>query len=423
MSEEFTREDLLEVWRRDLDPGYTIPLETEAEGRGLDVISGLAALFARASSSVQLTTQSLYLREHSTQLDPPSSGGARATGQLVIRRETPSNGDVTIQVGAAPIVQGVQTNPDGDEIFAPNFVITGPTPDFAYTFPAGSTGPLEVDIQAQREGFQGNVEPGRRAVFQERSGFTAEVDTISAEQVLIVGNGNEFTDANVGMYIRVTLGVNAGAPAAIITNVPDATAQETRRIIADIDSLFVDQTGGEIEVIDLGGLGFTATIDDGTSGGRSAELDFIARERDAARAIGETDEEFRDRLINLADRVSPNALIRAIETVLDPANVDFQFIEVASSTSGMTFSPLVTDPNIGSFFDDPFGYRKRTGFFSAGGGFEEAFPIGFLVVVNGQDLPSDPNERNSILSRLVTTVFDRKGGGVPWVIAFEPPIP
>lgn len=421
MSEERTKEELLQIWRRDLDPGYTIPLEQESEGRGLDVISGLAALLARASEAVQVTTQSLYLKPHSTQLDPPASGGVKSTGTAELRSATPADSNIVILSTAlgGPTLRSVQTSPNGDEVLGPVFNIIGPDPSNA--FPAGSVGPFALDIEAAREGVQGNVSAGRELVIEDRGSYSANILDIvvsapTVATVRLMSGGNVFNVNAVGQYLRVTEGANAGRPAAlIIVRVDDL------EVLVATSVNFANQTGGTLEVLDLADLGITATIPGGTSGGRNAELDLIGKERNAARAIGETDEQFRDRLCNLADRVSPNAIIRAAEVVLDPAGVDFQFIEVRAAGIGMAFFPLVTASQIGHAFDDPNGYRK--GLFFSGGSSGSAVPLGFLIVVDGEDLPTDPAERDSVLSRLVTSIFDRKGGGVPWVIAFEPPIP
>ena len=421
MSEQRTLDELIEVWRQAMDPGYTRPLETEAEGRGLDIIAGLAATFVRASEAVQLTTQSFYLKEHSTQLDPPASGGVKATGKVELRAETPTDGVILIDASASisPTIRAVSTNPDGDEIGGPVFNIVGPLP--INEFPAFSEGPFELDVEADREGFIGNLKAGTRAQIEERLSFTATMQSLTASageiEIELVPEGNTFGSNVAGQYVRVLDGVNAGRPAALVFE------RESALIVrAQPSVVFDNQTGGTVEVINLSDLGISAEFVNGTSGGRNAELDLIGRERNVPRALNETDPQYRDRLSSLRDTVSPNAIRRLLDLILDAAEVEFRFLELGQPDIGGAWFPSDTPPQIGGFFDDPFGYRKNQ-FFVPVASTTTGIVIGFLVVVNGDDLPPLPEERNALLSRLVESVLEKKGAGVPWAIAFEPPLP
>lgn len=62
--------------------------------------------------------------------------------------------------------------------------------------------------------------------------------------------------------------------------------------------------------------GLTATNTTRPSGGRAAMLDALGRERNIFRSTNEGDEAFRDRVANLADVVTPNAIKRLLNKIL-----------------------------------------------------------------------------------------------------------
>lgn len=70
------------------------------------------------------------------------------------------------------------------------------------------------------------------------------------------------------------------------------------------------------------GLGFSATNPSSPSGGKTATLDHIGGERLVGRTPGEADEPYRERVVQLPDTVSPNALLRAANRILAPYGVE-----------------------------------------------------------------------------------------------------
>jgi len=430
MSEARTKAELLEIWRRDMDPGYTIPLEQEAEGRGLDVISGLAAMLERASQAVQVSTQALYLKPHSTQLDPPASGGVKATGSIDISLDAPANGDLLFVAREAtdgsatfdsPRAFVVLQSPDGDDVEGPRFDTLGAAGVITF-IPAGTTGPLTLQLRAERDGFQGNVKAGTRLEFERRGRATATVDTVAVFGQLATlsldASGNRFGVNAVGQYVRFLDGANAGKPPQLIT----ARASDLSVSLLHTSEILLPQSGGTVEILDASDLGVFGVTTTGTAGGRGAELDLIARERAAGRSGGETDDELRARLCVLDDRVSPAALLRTAENILTPAGVPFELIEVGEADVGMAFFPLVTPQNTGDAFDNPQAYAQREFFAPLTDASPSSRSIGFLIVINGALLPGDEGERDVLLARLISAIKERKGGGVPWGIAFEPPL-
>jgi hypothetical protein len=411
MSAGLTKDDLLAVWRRDMDPGYTEPLEVENSGRGLDPISGLAAVLARASTAVLTSTQALFLKPHSSQLAPPASGAVVATGQVEIFRGIVVGGPLPLDDGDQIIAQFFGVN--GEDEDAPVFEVVGDV-----TIPSGSEGPTLVDVRCSRPGFQGNVPPGTEGKFPDKRGGTFAVTSFNSGTDLLtvdIANGDRLLPTMNGMLWRFTSGPNRGAFARRLFVSSPTTAQ-----IDHADSSLVTQGAGTGEVVD-----FQTVLDarivfrDGTINGRSAELDMLARERtEIGRAVGESDEDFRGRVAVLPESVTPNALIRAIQVVLEPLGIPFQFIEVFEQDVGFFFDD--GSHVVDSAFSDPFAYRERT--FYVGGLGAGPGSIGFIVVINGLLLPPEPG-LTAVLSALTTTIIGSKGAGVPWAVAIEPPVP
>lgn len=107
------------------------------------------------------------------------------------------------------------------------------------------------------------------------------------------------------------------------------------------------------------------------TGGVSADLDAIGDDRDLPRRVGEDDLAYRLRIRTLPDTVSPGAVVRLAETLLNPLGIEFAFIEtfdIAYQTCWDAPSPNVgtpsyltppyPNPNYDSnlfVFDDPRG--------------------------------------------------------------------
>ena len=224
--------------------------------------------------------------------------------------------------------------------------------------------------------------------------------------------GDGFVPTMTGMLWRFTSGANLGSYARrlIIVDADTATIEDTAGLVT--------QGAGVGQVVDFQDVGNFVLTFQGTAGGRSGELDLLGSDRtQTGRAFGEGDEDFRARIGSLPEAITPNAIIRAIAAVLEPVNVPFQFVEVWEAGVGFFFSgdsPDIVD----SAWSDPFAYRNAM--FFVGGAMDVS--IGFVVVINGQALPPEP-DLTRILAALSTAILAAKGSGVPWAIVFEPPIP
>lgn len=82
------------------------------------------------------------------------------------------------------------------------------------------------------------------------------------------------------------------------------------------------------------------------TGGKSADLDGLASNRNLLRVIAETDDEFRLRIRSLPDVVSPDAIYRLVYGRLNPVGIPFDIIEVFEHRYQEEYD--APSPNIGT---------------------------------------------------------------------------
>lgn len=405
------KEHLVELWRRDMDPSYTVPLEEENSGAGFDVIDGMASVLARVAEAGRNSSQALFLLPHRIQTAPPASGAVVAIGTVKVYRGIPVGGYLPLDDGDLLVVH--RRGIDGEDEDSPLFEVVGDV-----SIPSGTEGPTTVNVRCARPGFAGNIAAGTEGRFpRKRGGSFSIVSFVPGTQVVTVDAalGDRFTPEMTGMWFRFLDGPNLDVPARRLFYLSATTAQ------VDASSALTAQgAGGAADVVDIDTVAALRVVFDGTSGGRSPELDTLAVEVGASgRAIGESDDALRARAVDTPEALTPNALIRAIAHVLTPAGVPFVFVEVFDDDAGFYFSGTTGPTTTDDAFDDPYAYRRKAFFVGARPGM---VPIGFLVVINGLALPPEP-ELTRLLSAVTEAIVKLKGPGVPWAIAFEPPIP
>lgn len=127
-----------------------------------------------------------------------------------------------------------------------------------------------------------------------------------------------------------------------------------------------DALQGEIDTIDTlvespdaGDLTIRVRHPIATSGGVDAFLDAHGKDRGIARGAGESDTAYRNRITTIPDNISPNAFDRALQQLLLPYGLTYQFIETWSAAYQTCFDcPAVApagsalDPTL-FCYDDP----------------------------------------------------------------------
>jgi hypothetical protein len=194
-------------------------------------------------------------------------------------------------------------------------------------------------------------------------------------------------------------------------------------VVLDASAGIVVQGTGTAEIVGVGDIGqLRVEFHENIMNGRTGELDMLAGERgNQGRALDEGDESFRERVVALPDAISPNAIIRGAGSVLNPLGIPYQLVEVFGDGVGFVYSGTGLGEDAGHAYDDPLAYRK--GRFYVDGPTGTIYPLGFIIVVDGNLVAAAPGGPDPVLSALSRTIFNLKGGGVPWAIAFEPPLP
>jgi len=308
-----TKEELLEVWRRIFPPSYTVPIEEESAGQGFDMPSTQAEQLAAAASIVNTITQAYYLKPHSIQTALPAGGAEKSIGMVTLTRAPPLAGDYELDAGTQLLA--VQEGTRGERIEGVLFNLLS-----ALTLPAGSTVPVDAPIIAERAGYQGNVRAGTISAFALRGRASVAADVIADNSVMDDGTPDRFTLGMVGQFIRFPSGANVGTFPRKITVVTEEA--ETTTVIVDGPPLLLE-TGAQVEVLEFADLRISVTQPEPTMSGCQAFLDAIGSDRNAGRAVGESDESYRERLCALDDTISPAAILRIAGRILSPLGIGY----------------------------------------------------------------------------------------------------
>jgi hypothetical protein len=319
-----TKEDLIELWRRINPPNYTVPIEDEQNGQGFDVPSAQAEIFAFADQEVNEAFQSHYLKPSADQTGDPASAGVKATTEVQITRVTSTVGDLPLDAGTKLAVE--QLGSLGQTIELVNFELAE-----ALTLPEGDRGPFTAQVQAQVEGYAGNVaagsivgflELGRAAVSPVTVQNTTQLQRFSPPPGTVT---DRFTLGMIGRFVTL-VGLPSGVQAP-----RKVTAMNVVSQIATIEPPLpagdVGATGITVQVAELGDLGLEVEQPEDATGGRLAMLDAIGRDRRSGRVVGESDADYRARLCELADTVSPAAIDRVVADILTPCGINFEVHE------------------------------------------------------------------------------------------------
>lgn len=318
-----TKAELEDLWRRVFPASYTVPIEEENNGQGFDVPAAQAAIFEGVENSANAMFESHYLKIHADRTGDPAYGGARATTDLEITRVTSTVGDIVLDAGTRLVAEQIGTN--GQTIRLQDFELIADL-----TMLEGNAGPFTAPARATIEGYAGNVAEGSIVRFRELGRATME-GTVDSTTVLIRNTPapgdpatDRFTVGMIGRYV-VIVGLASGVtyPRKIVSVNASAQSIEITPALAagDVGDVVT------IQVSEYEDLGLVVEQPDDATGGRLAMLDAIGRDRRSGRVSGETDGQYRLRLCDLSDTISPNAIRRTALRILGPCGVNFALKE------------------------------------------------------------------------------------------------
>jgi hypothetical protein len=335
----FTQADFLNLWRAVLPLDYTEGIENEAQGAGFDVPSLQAAIFAGFEDNLNISQQAYFLRQHSIQTGPTASSGAKARTTLQLFRAAPVLGDLLVNVGQ--VFLATATDSLGSLLSLGRFLAVQ-----SVTLPAGSTGPVAVEVEAEFEGYTGNVWPGVIAAFEPQGRLTVPAIVTATNEVRrsVAPNEVNADRFNLGLLGRMIRFVPVGTLTTPDADVPRKVVGAY--LVSDEVALQFDPPLDpadvlepvRVEVEEMADLGVTVTQPDPAVGGRVDGLSAISAERKIERVSGETDEAFAERLVELPDTVSPNAMERILTRVLTPFGIPWCLHETGEVDELMGFT-------------------------------------------------------------------------------------
>lgn len=333
--EPLGKEQLLELWQRVLPRSYTAPIKEERSGRGMDVPCLQARIWELFCENLEVSQQAYYLLPHSTQTRPESAGAAKASGVVYVKRAAPVTGDIILPAGTA--FEARVTDSYGASLLVGIYLSTAPV-----LLPEGDGAPILVPVEAQFPGYTGNIVAGliTNARPRGRAEVPATITAVGTAQQIIDPTtiNDRWTVESLGRLMRLSgtlASENAGDPRRVVS-FTDSTPQVISfdpplDDAADVGATVV------VEIEELEDFGITVTQPQPITGGVGGTLDAIATDRNQGRVAGETDDELRFRLSELADTISPAAIERVLDCILTPCGIRFNIAETGEIEGLMGF--------------------------------------------------------------------------------------
>jgi hypothetical protein len=334
-----TAQDFLRLWRSVLPPGYTTAIEAEAEGAGFDVPALQAAIWADVDANVNVSQQAYFLRAHSIQTGPVASSGAKAQTTLKVYRAAPVLGDLQVRGGQVFVAKA--TDSLGGELVLGRFLAVAAVP-----LPEGESGPIDVLVEAEFEGYAGNVWEETITSF-ELEGRLAVPSIITAPgeaRRAVAANDPSADVFNLGLTGRPIRIVPVGAlstPDATVPRLIVGTYLASGETVIQFDPPLLEAdvlAPVTIEVLEMADLGVTVEQPEPAIGGVVDTLTGIGAERGRDRPLNATDLEFAEQLVELPDVVSPSAIERIVKRRLQPYGIPWCLREASEFAGLMGFT-------------------------------------------------------------------------------------
>ena len=334
-----TKEDFLTLWRSVLPGDYTEAIENEASGAGFDVPSLQAAIFADFENNLNVSQQAYFLRQHSIQTGAPASSGAKARTTLQLYRVAPVLGDILIPQGR--VFLAVASDSNGGELALGRFMAVE-----AVTLPEGNGGPVAALVEAEFEGYAGNVWEGVITRFESQGRLSVPaIITTTSEVRRSLAVGDFTTDRfNLGLIVRMIKFVPFGTlvtPDALVARRVVGAYEVSGQVALQFDPPLLAGDVLEpvsVEVLELEDLGVSVTQPAPAVGGVVDTLAAIGAERGIERIANDTDEDFANRLIELPDVVTPSAIEHILKRRLDPFGIPWCLHETGDIDGLMGFT-------------------------------------------------------------------------------------
>ncbi len=209
-----TQDDLAQLWKSVVDPGYSRPFVEQGEGHGYEAFTQGFAQMGRVSQAVDRSFSALFVEPFSGQTNPPASGARRSTVILTFSRASAFAEPVVVDAGVVLVEeQATDFGPSGGEpvLTGRRYRLLSPA-----VFIPGDPGPLHAPAEAEDYGFgYSNPLPGTLTyLVQPGKDFTNDRGTVHpgvvAHRLLVRPDPDVVIPEHVGQYVELLSGANAG---------------------------------------------------------------------------------------------------------------------------------------------------------------------------------------------------------------------
>jgi hypothetical protein len=270
-----------------------------------------------------------------------------------VARAAPTQGALVLAQGT--IFRALTTDSLGDELFLGRYLSTAEV-----ALPAGSLGPFTVPVAAEFPGYTGNLAPGFITEFQAQG--TVEVPctvitpTTFQRVAGLTGLSDRFEPGFVGRYVRLVgalASLNATTPRRILAVTLDVNGELGITVDLPLDAVADVGVAVTVEVEEYADLGLTVTQPEAITEGVPDALGALGTDRNIARVTGESDDNFRARLGELADIISPASHIRILDRILGSRGIGYEYLETGDPETLMGFTWGVHPWGVGTFEHEP----------------------------------------------------------------------
>jgi hypothetical protein len=312
----------LELWDKIFPGAYTEPIQHEGQGEGYDIPSMMAEVWAAVARATNDAQQAYFLRRSSIATGDVSSGARFATGVLKAVYAAPIRGPIPIFAGQVVVAWSSSTDGTDADLaryrVAANVVLEGPE--------------TMIPIVAEMPGSDWNITappdelipghpllpgptPWARWRFEGAGAEQLVVSVLTLSALLeVLPLGTLFHFSSVDTF-------EDGVPRVVTSSTDAGSLFSPPLLVSVTGSVTIEVSNSATD------FGVTLQQEGAVSGGAPATLDAIGSDVGVGREPGEDDEDFRRRLGEFPDIVSPAALECIIGQILDPCGIPWRFLE------------------------------------------------------------------------------------------------
>lgn len=343
-----SKADLLNVWRRVVSSDYRHAIESDPHS--LRVFEALAQQFADLAARIHRTHQAGFMLPSAYQTDEPSSSFRRAEFTAQVNRSFGLHEARTIVAGAMVLEDRIYRPPTAGGVGVPVFGGRVYRNRDTVELGVGESAVEDVVFEAENPGFGANLghlldtatgflEEGRlvlRDQSRDRANIGASISAVDLTNGIVTltdsGRPDVFERLDVGLYLRLNqtaVLANQGLTLRILGfEQPLIESPANSGLFPNV--IFCEIPAGVVPVVELGSVtwalldwddhGFSLSDVGVPLGGRDDELFLLGDGRGVYQQQDETDDAFRQRVARLPDVITPAAIRRQMNRVLQPFN-------------------------------------------------------------------------------------------------------